>query len=323
MAQYPTEAEVLAAVEQAGWLLEQQAVRILGERDFNPRPSWAFADPDEPSTSRELDVWSYRHYWSSAEAKMHVGASVLVECKQSANPYCAIGQMLPEWRQVGNPAEHTLPVRYTPEYFDFEHNRLQYGYTWDVMGFRKLGLEHGQTNFRATHLTRVERKGSSWVASNAGIFNDLVYPLAKAVRASQQGKGTRDDWGLIYQPLPAGRTPSPRTTYVEFTLRFPIVLVSCPLYVIDAGADTPHFSDAKWIRVQRHLHSETLKGVFEFDVVNRDAFIEYIETIVMGFMKKFVSTVQMDPHRYTGERWIPPGLPGEPFGSIFPSKELA
>jgi hypothetical protein len=94
MAQYPTEAEVLAAVEQAGWLLEQQAVRILGERDFNPRPSWAFADPDEPSTSRELDVWSYRHYWSSAEAKMHVSASVFGESPLLSPPGFRVGLSL-------------------------------------------------------------------------------------------------------------------------------------------------------------------------------------------------------------------------------------
>lgn len=323
MAQYPTEADVLAAVDQAGWLLEQQAARILGEHDFNPRPSWAYPDPDEPSTSRELDVWSYRHYWTSDEARMYVAASVLVECKQSSNPYCAVGQELPEWRQTGNPAGHTLPVRYTPKYFDFENNRLQYGYTWDVMGFRKLGLRHGQTEFRATQLTRIERKGSNWVASNAGIFNDLVYPLAKAVRATQRGERTQDDWGLHYRNRPGAQKLPPRTAFVKFVLRFPVVLISCPLYVIDAGTDTPQFSDAKWVRVQRHLQSETLKGVFEFDVVNRDAFVEYIETIVESFMTEFVSTVQTDPHRYTGELWIPPGLPEESFGWSVPSKELA
>jgi hypothetical protein len=95
---------------QPGGLLEQQAARVLEGREFNTQPSWAFPDPDQPSTSRELDVFSYRNFWSGSEAKVGIEASVLVECKQSGNPYCAIGQEPPEWRRVGNPftpgAEH-------------------------------------------------------------------------------------------------------------------------------------------------------------------------------------------------------------------------
>ncbi|MDC9015130.1 hypothetical protein [Mycobacterium marinum] len=325
MAQYPTETEVLAAVDQAGWLLEQQAARVLDQHDFKPRPSWAYPDPDEPSRSRELDVWSYRSYWQSAEAKAYIGATILIECKQSVNPYCAIGQELPEWRRRGNPTEHTLPVRYTPDYFDVEHDRLRYGYTWDVMGFRSLRLRYGQTNFRATQLTRIDRKGDGWVASNTGIFNDLVYPLAKAVRASQRDSKTRKDWNLHYRHRESKLNPprEGRKELVEFNLRFPVVLISCPLYVIDAGTDSPHFSEAKWVRVQRHLESNTLKGIFEFDVVSRSAFVEYIETVVEGFMAEFVSTVEADPLRYTGEQWIPPGVPDRSMGWSTPSEDLA
>ncbi|MDC8982169.1 hypothetical protein PR370_06055 [Mycobacterium marinum] len=310
MGQYPTpsDQEIVAAVDQAGWLLEQQAARVLADHDFNARPSWAFSDPDEPTKSRELDVWSYRRYLSDASTKVYVGATVLVECKQSEQPYCAIGQELPDWRRAGNPAEHTLPVRFVPRIFNFEKNQLEYGHCWDVVGFRDLGLRHGQSHFRATQLTRLDLHNKKWSASNAGIFNSLVYPLAKAVRADQktQGSGHRREKWLKSEPKGTNRTG-----YVGYRVRFPVVLISCPLHVIDASATQPVVTPSKWVRVQRHLESQSLTGVFEFDIVTRDFFVEYVETVVHGFMTELASTVHADPFRYTGELWMPPGVPTE------------
>ena len=216
--------------------------------------------------------------------KVYVSASVLVECKQSDTPYCAIGQELPEWRRAGNPTEHTLPVRYLPRIFNFDEDTLEYGYTWDVLGFRELCSRHGQTNFRATQLTRLERKGSGWSASNAGIFTSLVYPLAKAVRASQSDDtSSRDAWP---RPSQTGARAN-RDSYIGIVLRFPVILISCPLYVIDAGQEHPSVNKASWVRMQRHLESETVKGLFEFDVVTRDSFVAYVETVVEGIPQNF------------------------------------
>jgi hypothetical protein len=91
MAQFPTEEEVLKAVGDAGWLLEQEAARTLEARGFNPQPSWAFKDPDDPTKSRELDVLGFRNYFTDDTTKVHVAANILVECKQSDTPYCAVG----------------------------------------------------------------------------------------------------------------------------------------------------------------------------------------------------------------------------------------
>lgn len=317
MAQFPSESEVLDAVEKAGWLLEQQAVRVLERRGFNPRPSWAFKDPDEPTSSREIDVWSYRRYFNDSDSKVTVAASILVECKQSEMPYCAIGHHLPEWRQKGNPNEHTLPVEFLPADFDpTDASVLRYGYLWDVTGFRDATLEHGQTNFRATQLTRLDHNGKKWSATNAGIFNSLVYPLAKAIHASKRGDRPQHSWPLPNSPYFMKERQNRWSRYV---LRFPVVLISSPLYVIDASGDTTAFSHEKWVRVQRHLESESVNGLFEFDVVNKDAFIEYIEGVVEGLTLHVASAVEANPLRYTGEQWISiEQLPEGQLRSTFP-----
>jgi len=80
----------------------------------------------------------------------------------------------------------------------------------------------------------------------------------------------RDDWGLQmgYTAGQMDQKRIERTESLAFTLRFPVVLIGSPLCVI-ASSDVPQVSDATRIRVQRQLKSETLEGLFEFDVVNR------------------------------------------------------
>lgn len=300
----PTPEEILVAAEKAGWLLEQSAVRILESTGFHPRPSWAFQDIDDPATSRELDVWAYRRFLYDEETKVSVSASVLVECKQSEMPYLAIGHVTPEWRQGGNPTEHMFPV----ESLALRKERLgeptPHGNVWDLLGFREIAERHGHTDFRATQLTRLDRGKGQWAASNAGIFTSLVYPLAKAIRATQRQLGRTDN--AIYRRREARGKGQEVADWASFVFVFPVILISSPLYVIDAGGEEPTVSDAKWVRAQRDLRSRSVEGLFEFDIVRVEAFPEYVERAVVRFVTAVAAAVGSDPLRYTGEAWNPP-----------------
>jgi hypothetical protein len=296
----PTDDEVLAAIDSAGWLLEQQAARVLDAQGFATRPSWAFRDPDNPTNSRELDVWSVTHIFDEPLGKIEISVNVLVECKQSDMPYCAIGQELPEYRRMGNPAEHTLPVSYVPSKYDDETNTLDYQYAWDAFDFRSISARHGLSEFRATQLTRLESKdGKKWRASNEGIFSTATYPLAKAIRAFQE---SHNPGNYVHSPptKPLVEVAEARGS-VKLFLRFPVILISCPLYVVDAGSESPVLTMADWVRLQRHLVSEHVKGLFEFDIVTRDYFPQYLEQNVLGFANAIAEQVSAAPFRYTGE----------------------
>lgn len=316
MAQYPTDEEVLNAVDNAGWLLEQQAGRTLENHGFATRPNWAFRDPEDPTASRELDVWSHREFYFNAEHRIRLAANMLVECKQSELPFCVIGQEIPEKRRFGNPAEHTLPVRYVPSSYDAEQQVLKYGYAWDVLGFRDLVLRHGHSNFRGSQLTRLDRKNSGWSATNSGVFNSLVFPLAKAIRADQKNAKARDEW-------PQAEHRRSRSSFVNFILRFPVVLISCPHHVVDASGDQATIRTAPWVRVQRHLDSEAVRGIFEFDVVTRGAFVQYIHTVVEGLASEMGSMFEHAPLTYTGEDCTPPGTPDRVSKTSHPPREWA
>jgi hypothetical protein len=88
-----------------------------------------------------------------------------------------------------------------------------------------------------------------------------------------------------------------------------VILISCPLYIVDAGSEQPTVNQASWVRVQRHLDSENLKGLFEFDVVTQEAFVDYVETVVEGITSEVAGTVAPAPLTYTGEKWWPQGAP--------------
>jgi hypothetical protein len=300
----PTPEEILAAAERAGWLLEQSAVRILESTGFHPRPSWAFQDSDDPASSRELDVWSYRQFLSDEETKVSVSASVLVECKQSETPYLAIGHVTPEWRHRRNPTEHIFPVDSLALHKMREGEPTPHGYVWDVLGFREIAEQHGYTDFRATQLTRLDRGKGQWAASNAGVFTSLVYPLAKAIRATQRQLRKNDN--TIYLRKDAREKNREIRDWVPFVFVFPVILISSRLYVIDAGGEEPSVSDVKWVRAQRDLKSRSVEGLFEFDIVRAEAFPEYIENFVTGFVTAVADAVATDPLRYTGEAWVPP-----------------
>lgn len=192
MAELPTESELLQAIENAGWLLEHHAVRTLADADMHPRAGWAFQDPDEPTVSRELDVWSYRQMLADDATKVYVTVRFLVECKQSSNPYVGVGYDLPDARfKTTNPTQHLLPRPAVKEPLDATDSYRMIP-AWPHFGFDELARRHGESNFRVTQLTRLDRaKGGMWTANNSGIFTSAVYPLAKALGAAQKNRGAQ------------------------------------------------------------------------------------------------------------------------------------
>lgn len=191
----PTDQELLTAVREAGWLLEHDAMRVLDAAGMYPRAGWAFQDPDEPTKSRELDVWSYRQILTDEVNKVYVTARFLVECKQSANPYVGVGYDMPDRSFRENPTSHVLPQAKV-EVRGEKAGTIRFVPAWSHYGFQHLSREHFQSNFRVTQLTRLDRRsGGTWEANNAGVFTGLVYPLEGLARVEgADGQGTRPPW---------------------------------------------------------------------------------------------------------------------------------
>lgn len=262
----PSDSELLEAVERAGWLLEQRAYRILDAANCHPRASWAFEDLDDSSKSRELDVFGYRQLLRDDERRLTVAAKFLVECKQAKTPFAAIGQHLPPW-QAGAPVRrHGLSIRELP--FGRAEGSYSMVSSWRALQLTDIDRRFGDDGFRASQVTKLEQRSKRWEADNAGIFNGLVVPLAKAVIHAH--RGIREQ-----RVSTSGLSRDPHS-WIRYDITFPVVVTSVPLLVVDATSEDPIVSERKWFSARRELDSLNLKGLFEIDFVSIENFDEFV-----------------------------------------------
>ncbi|TQN44309.1 hypothetical protein FHU33_3807 [Blastococcus colisei] len=269
--------------------MEQDTARAMEELRLKTQLGWAYEDPDDATNSREVDVMGYRRFFHSDEHRLTVSARVLAECKQSGTPYVLIGREHEEWLRKRHPAQHTL--RYNnliaQNSLPGTGESIRYAPAWSKLGLDKTPGSPSLEVFRASQLVRLDR-GKNWTANNSGIFNSLVFPLAKALRAAQKQYASAD-W-----PTPARRNDS----WNNVALHFPVVVTSAPLYRVDATHPESSIAEVPWGKVIRQLETKTIKGRFEIDVVNYQHLPGYLEDQVIQFSANVAQTAEEDPGRF-------------------------
>jgi hypothetical protein len=283
----PTQDEIVAALRTAGWLLEQEADIVLGERGFHTTLNSAFPDPEDASKSREVDVMAYKQVHRDEALRVSVGVRCLVECKQSTMPYVLIGK-------PPNDAERKR--RKLEQVFRFDEvivgrtevDPTKRSYRLDTLDAREyIGLNDidqapWNHDFVATQMTRLERK-QTWLADNRGIFDGLVYPLAKATHHYRKrhyvNKATHD--------------PSQGWAHIEFL--YPIVVTSAPIYKLDVSVAPYAPEKVAWVPMLRELRSGSLDGVFVIDVVTFQSFATYLDDHVLAFIRGVEKIAQTEP----------------------------
>jgi hypothetical protein len=287
----PTPEEILSAVRDAGWLLEQDTARSLETHEFHTQLGWAYEDPDDPTTSREVDVMGYRQFFRDEDARLIVSAHVLAECKQSGNPYVLIGREPEERLRQQQPKQHILRFNNLVTKSERREKGVQhsYGPAWAELGLNTLPGSPSLETFRASQLVRLDR-GKTWTANNSGIFNALVFPLAKALQAAQKRYKSSD------YPLSSQQVRSDEWGYVA--LHFPMVVTSAPLYRVDATHPESSITEVPWGKVIRQLETKSIKGLFEIDVVNYHHLPLYMSDQVVQFAANIASLAKEDPQQF-------------------------
>src|SRR5680860_421408 len=203
----------VAALRDAGWLLEHDTAQTLETSGFHVTPGKAFPDPDDPTVSREIDVHAYRQWVCSDELSFSIGANVMAECKQSSMPYVVVGGPASDYEQGRDRKEQHFRFPFVETgRTDLGNGRTQLQRTRarEYLGLNKLPGNPWEPGFLGTQLTRLDRK-KTWLADNRGIFTSLVYPLAKALthfrsqanRSSYVMHKPGQEWASIdfYYPL--------------------------------------------------------------------------------------------------------------------------
>lgn len=276
--EWPTPDDVVAALKASGHLLEQRVATQLEGLEFNVRTNAAFTDQDE-GKSRELDVFAFRQIIKDSNARVSIDANLLIECKNSRAPYAFLTRPLRPPSSA--PEEFVFPRRTHREPFAGRPNTFR-----EVSTFHKLGLHEHYWPWcdpvRAVHITRLDRAKGNWRADNSSVFDSLMYPMAKAVRAftGRWNKSSGHDNGTMH-------------FFVE--LFFPIVVTLAPLYSVDGTSENPSATEVPFIRLQRELRAASLEGVFGIDFVQQEHLAEFVQERVTPFANRVASTVLADP----------------------------
>lgn len=285
----PTSAEVMSALRQAGWLLEQDTAATLEAGGFHVTRGKAFPDPDDPSVSREIDVHGYRQLFRSDELSFSVGVRLLAECKQSSMPYVVVG---------GPASDYELKRDRQEQHFRFA--RIETGRTELGEGRARLHQTRAReylrldqlpgnpwdARFLGTQMTRLDRK-KSWVADNRGIFTSLVYPLAKAL-THFRSKANRTSY-VMHRP---------GQDWATIDFYYPLVVTSAPLFIVDVAASEVEATDAPWATVTRQIESTKVNGQFNIDIVNSASFDKFLTERVNRFADAAAALAERDPQRF-------------------------
>lgn len=284
----PTSAEVIEALRNAGWLLEQDTAGTLEKNGFHVSRGKAFPDPDDPSVSREIDVHGYRQIFRSEELSLSVGMRVLAECKQSTMPYVIVGGPPNAYEQGRNRKEQSFrfPTIETGQTKTEIGARLHHTQAREYLGLDMLPGNPWESGFLGTQMTRLDRK-KTWLADNRGIFTSLVYPLAKAVTHFSS---------TLNRSSYVMHRPGQEWATVEFC--YPIVVTSGSLFKVDASRSDIEAVETPWATMSREIKSTKVDGQFNIDIVTSDALEKYLDQRLNVFASGVAAIAENDPQRF-------------------------
>ena len=285
----PTSAEVMAALRDAGWLLEQDTAATLEKGGFQAATAKAFPDPDDPSVSREIDVHGYRQLFRSDDLSLSIGTRVLAECKQSSMPYVVVG---------GPASAYELGRDRQEQHFRFPsietgrtelgggRARLLHTRAREYLGLDTLPGNPWEAGFLGTQMTRLDRK-KTWLADNRGIFTSLVYPLAKALTYFRS-LSNRSSYVM--------HKPGQEWASVDFY--YPLVVTSAPVFAVDVTSENVEAVEVPWATMTREIKSTKVNGQFNLDIVTSTALERFLEERVNRFGSAVTAIAEKDPQRF-------------------------
>ena len=273
MNQSPSHEDIIQALNQSGYLMEQQVATQLEALGLHVWTNWAFEDIDE-GKSREIDVRAFKSVARNEKAKVSAFVEIIVECKNSSNPLVFLGRPKSEVDDRNAPEELVFPIDGYREARILEGNRAQYRRreAFFHLGFDKVHYRF-TSRTKAVQFCRIDRNGKNWQANHGGLYNSIFYPMAKAVTAKKREiqKATRPAGGWRY-----------------FWFIIPILVTSGDIFFVDSTLDAPVPVERNFVTFQREIKSENLAGKFAIDFVRQSYLEQFYEDCLRPLILRMV-----------------------------------
>ncbi len=256
MSDCPNHKDIIDALKQSGYLMEQEVATQLESLNFNVQTNLAFEDIEE-GKSREIDVRAIRRVAHNEKRKLSAFVEVIAECKNSTNPFVFIGRPKNQADSHYPPQEFVFPVanyearkkiarggfqvRKKPAFFHLGLDKVHHGFARDT---------------KAVQFCRIDRsKGKSWHANHGGLYDSIFYPMAKAFTAQKHK--------MIMDYRRSGE-------WRYFWLFVPMVIISGDIFYVDSMKADPVPQGIDYVTFKREIRSKKLNGIFSVEFVRQN-----------------------------------------------------
>ena len=283
--QSPSHGEIISALEGTGFLLEHRAARELREAGFSMIINDAFPDPDT-GKSREIDVFGGMDYEIN---ELTLIANVLVECKNTSNPFVIVGTNSDRWGGL----DESIVVTFDPLNFDFRPKaKISIPSELDL---KRLPGDTWKEAFVGHQLVRMNRNRGAWQADNSSVYESILYPLFKA----RQHHITRNSAETNKREHNMESWEFPFVSYI-----YPVLLTAGEVFTVAVNNDaTPSVVKVRWATLQRVFNSSDLRSTLRVDVVSFDHFRAYLSERVTATVNHAYSALSANKHLYDPE-WL-------------------
>ena len=252
----PSHTDIITALRQSGYLMEQQVATQLEALDLHVWTNWAFEDIDE-GKSREIDVRAIKRVAHSENNMISAFIEIIGECKNSSNPLVFVGRPKNDVDSLYTPEELVLPSKDEEAFFRWGFDSVHYGFA---------------SKMKAVQFCRIDRKSKTWHANHGGLYDSIFYPMAKALTSRKR-------------EIVSGRDSSKWRTFWFFV---PVVVTSGDIYFVDSTTTEPVLEARDYITFRRDIQSENLKGTFAVDFVRQSQIEEYFAKCLQPVVDKMV-----------------------------------
>jgi hypothetical protein len=267
--QVPSDSDIISALERTGFLLEHRAAQELRDAGFSVVINDAFPDP-ETGRSRELDVYAALDY-EVDRTELAVLATVLIECKNTANPYLVLGTNKEHWDAL----DESIVVSFDPLNFDFR-DKAKISIVSELDLLRVPGDDR-KNLFVGHQLLQMNRKNGTWQADNSSVHDSILYPLFKA----RQYHISRNSNATNKKEHNIERWEWPSITYF-----YPVLLTTADIFAVAVNDRAiPKVHKVRWTTLRRIFNSSDIRGTLRMDVVNANYFNDYLSKRVTATIR--------------------------------------
>jgi len=287
----PTASEIVAALNNTGFILEYRVAQMLRENDFDTQLNHAYPDSGS-GKSREIDILAHADYEVMLQAQSaHISVELLIECKNSTNPFILIGErgqeILPEFRGADF-------ITFDPLLLKFP--RGEHGSIETALQLYRLPGSTKQNDFVGRQLIRMNRQSGKWRADNSAIYDSILYPLAKIWRhVSKLHRKTFEG------EVKSGELMRWDFPYIHFI--FPLVVTAGLVFIVDVAPEDPEVTEVGWAPLIRDFRASDVSATLLADVVSFDRFQEYLNTRIKKMMDSAHENLSNNINLYDPE-WL-------------------